>query len=175
MKLNTVSRKIMGGGSIWLVIVFAGIAIIGAVMMFTPNSRSQQLNKSVEKDPVEVVDNQPGRLNYPGYIRRTLLITGAVLLLFFVLVKWYQKRVKGDITTMLSIDIIGRKYIAPKQYLLMVEVEDQKLLLGITDSSINLITTFNDDNIKELAEFGKEKVSNSFLESFNPLEIKHFG
>ena len=115
MRLNIAPKKIMGGGSSWFVIIFAGIAIIGAVMMFTPNSRNQQLNKSVEKDQVEVVDKQHRSLNYPSYIRRTIMITGAVLLLFFVLVKWYQKRVTGDITTMLSIDIIGRKYIAHKQ------------------------------------------------------------
>ena len=39
-------------------------------------------------------------------------------------------------------EVLGKQHINPKQYLMMVQIEGRKLLLGVSEQSINLIKEF---------------------------------
>ncbi len=70
------------------------------------------------------------------------MITVTALFVLFMLVIYLLKKKKnmkvgsGD-----KIKVLDRKYLGQKQYLATVIVENEKLLLGVTDQSINLIKT----------------------------------
>ncbi|MBN2280464.1 MAG: flagellar biosynthetic protein FliO [Candidatus Marinimicrobia bacterium] len=68
------------------------------------------------------------------------MVTMIILLVVFLLIAYFFKhKGKNNTGTGTGIKITDRKYLGPKQYLAIVIVEGERLLLGITDQSINLL------------------------------------
>ena len=44
-----------------------------------------------------------------------------------------------------SMEVLGKQHISPKQYLMMVRIEGRKLLIGVSEQSINLVKEFIED------------------------------
>jgi flagellar biogenesis protein FliO len=57
--------------------------------------------------------------------------------------KWYKSKLVQSVNHF-SMEVLGKQHISPKQYLIMVRIEGQKLLMGVTDQSINLVKEFSD-------------------------------
>ncbi len=71
------------------------------------------------------------------------MITVAILFVVFLLVIYLLKKKNNfNFGTNDNIKIIDKKFLGQKQFLVTIIVENEKLLLGITDQSINLIKTF---------------------------------
>ena len=74
-----------------------------------------------------------------------MLTVLALLFLLLLIVYLFKKKNKLEFGGNTNIKIIDRKYLGQKQYLATIIVDDEKLLLGITDQSINLIKTLEND------------------------------
>ena len=137
------------GRSWGLAFVFVIIAIVGIVLLSSSMQNFSQSKKSKETPPVEkkVSEQSDYSSNYSNFIIRTVSVTAAILVLIVVFSRWYKRRGRSDSTSRIDIQVMGRKYVGPKHYLMMVNVEGRNLLLGVTDGSINLITEYDEGEI----------------------------
>lgn len=87
----------------------------------------------------------PFKSNYSHYFLRTLGITGLIIIIILVGFKWYKNKfsIEGDY---FSMEVLGKQHISPKQYLMMVRIEGRKLLMGVTEQSINLVKEFVEES-----------------------------
>ena len=105
----------------------------------------------------------PFKSNYSQYFLRTLGITGIIIILIIVGLKWYKNKLSPE-GNFFSLEVLGKQHISPKQYLMMVRIEGKKLLMGVTEQSINLVKEFEDEISDEIIADG----DNSSLGSTNP-------
>ncbi len=66
-----------------------------------------------------------------------IFIVGLVGLGSWVLKKYVQKNRKGK---GLPVKIVGSTYLDPKKSIYLVDVEDKRLVLGVTDAAITFLT-----------------------------------
>ena len=52
----------------------------------------------------------------------------------------------------LNIEVLGKHYINTKQHLLIVRIDKRKMVLGVSDSSINFLTELDSSNKPEKAK-----------------------
>jgi len=138
-----------GKKSYLIALIFILIAVMGLMMMF---SSIQGISKSdkVEQDTPEGQKAESSlKSSYTGFVIRVVLITIVLIILTFLGAKWYKRRSRSSISDRMKMDIISRRYIDSKHYLLMVRVDGRKILLGITDNSINRIAEYEEDNTSE--------------------------
>jgi len=151
----TSARKSYG-----LALVFVLIAVMGFVMTY---SSLPQISKSNEESSPVLEEKKVKKTyesSYPIFVIKTILMTGAIIVLFVLGAKLYRKRQKSEIFDRIKMDIVSRKYIDSKHYLVMVKVHGRMLLLGVSDNSVNLISEYEDDasdeNINEAGTMQKE-------------------
>ena len=84
-----------------------------------------------------------------GTLFKMVTALGAVLLVFGVCVWGFRKMqsklsLKKDGNKGLMFEVISHFALGPQKSLYMVRVEDKKLLLGVTSSSINILSDWDD-------------------------------
>lgn len=138
-----------GKKSYLIALIFILIAVMGLMTMLSSIqgiSKSDKVERHIlEKQKVE----SSQKSSYTGFVLRIVLITVALIILTFLGAKWYRNRSRSDISDKMRMDIIGRRYIDSKHSLLMVRVNGRKILLGITDNSINRIAEYEENNTDE--------------------------
>lgn len=73
------------------------------------------------------------------------MITVTILFVVFLLVVYLLKKKNNlNFGANDNIKVLDKKYLGQKQYLVTVVIENQRLLLGVTDHSINLIKTLDE-------------------------------
>ena len=93
-----------------------------------------------------VIDQAGGGLGTHIFstISALALIVGIMFALFYLMRKYGHKiglpQVKND-----NMRLLGQMPLGPKRGLALVEVEDKKFLIGVTDNSINLISKIDDN------------------------------
>lgn len=102
--------------------------------------KSQTKNIPFNKDNTESNPNVMSK-----YLGKFFLFFGLVILLFFVLVTIFKKGVvkRGKLGFLKGNDlvqIVSTTYVGPKKNLLLVKVQDQLMLLGSSENTINLIS-----------------------------------
>lgn len=65
-----------------------------------------------------------------------LIIVGVIYFAMYLLKRLPNRRRAGDV----AIRITGSKMLGPKKSIYMVEIEDRRLVLGVTDASISMLT-----------------------------------
>ncbi len=143
-----------------LIAVFVIVVIIGFMLQFDAiESRTQQPAPEV---PATVEEPEPDRIlppiteeparepafsagdNLAAALLKTVfyvvLIVAVIILGARVIRRYGGDRVKQ--TSSPEIRILGRRYISPKQSVVIVKVRQKELLLGITDHSIHLLYDF---------------------------------
>lgn len=95
-------------------------------------------------------------INYPKYIIRA----GAFLILLTAGLWWAKKWAKSRQGTngqvSLPMEVLGKRYLGPKQSVVAMKVGEKVLLLGVTESSIRLLTTLSDEEL-DAVESTEEK------------------
>ena len=167
-----------------IALIFVIIAIIGVWLTFRDPSQSESAPKK-EKSGVYKEDtlSQKNQVtgfksdstkfsnyskradNNSGGIIKTVIIT--ILFIIFIIIGMmiFKNKFSSGKTFGMDLDILGKKYFGQKQFLLMVRVENRKLLLGVTDDSINLIKDFGEIEDKEKSQGSprpKEQESGTF-------------
>lgn len=147
-----------GKPSIRLTVVLAVVSVLILILFFlfpgesTANGVAPIISEN-NGGPV------PFKSNYSHYFLKTLGITGLIIMLILVGFKWYKNKFsfEGDY---FSMEVLGKQHISPKQYLMMVRIEGRKLLMGVTEQSINLVKEFAEDGSDEIPT-GNENPLNS--------------
>lgn len=86
-----------------------------------------------------------------------IFAVGAIAVIFFLLKK-YSKKLSPKLASK-DIEVISRSSLTPKSHLYIVEVEGQKLLLGVTENSVNLV--------KEISEKPKNNSESMNLDNLS--------
>ena len=105
----------------------------------------------------------------------TLAIMLAVILIGFYLVKRFWPKGAGFMGAHQWVKVITATSIAPKKMISLVEVGDEILVLGLTDSHISLLTKVTDEQmIHSLrASQGKKNVGSPFYQQFKGLITRY--
>jgi len=129
-----------GKTSIRLPVVFAVLSVILLILFFLFPGESAT-NDVAQAHSSNYGESVSFSSNYSHYFLRTLGITGLIIILILVGFKWYKNKLsfEGDY---FSMEILGKQHISPKQYLMMVRIEGRKLLMGVSEHSINLVKEF---------------------------------
>ncbi|MFP4547696.1 MAG: flagellar biosynthetic protein FliO [Fidelibacterota bacterium] len=150
-----------------IALFFAIIAIAGVFLsvrdMNQPEDKKEQVEKlkaiaqdtTIKNINIEYKESDSGKFSNEsklpsttGYTKKffqSMLTVLALLFLILIVVYIFKKKNNLNFNNATNIKIIDRKYLGQKQYLATVLVDDEKLLLGITDHSINLIKTLDTD------------------------------
>jgi flagellar biosynthetic protein FliO len=105
----------------------------------------------------------------------TLAIMLAVILIGFYLVKRFWPKGSGFMGTHQWVKVITATHIAPKKMISLVEVGDEILVLGLTDSHIALLTKVTDEQMIHSLRAcqGKKSVGSPFYQQFKGLITRY--
>ena len=112
---------------------------------FSTNKEPKNKNVAITAEPIE----NKNRPNYPTLIIRVTLLTAIAGLCTFIFVKYYKNKIQ-PLNASANIEVLGKHYINTKQHLLIVKIDKRKMVLGVSDSSINFLTEleFSDEQNK---------------------------
>ena len=105
----------------------------------------------------------------------TLAIMLAVILIGFYLVKRFWPKGSGFMSAHQWVKVITATSIAPKKMISLVEVGDEILVLGLTDSHISLLTKVTDEQMIHSLRTcqGKKSVGSPFYQQFKGLITRY--
>ena len=161
--------------------IFFLALIVSPVLLFpqsnnTKTNEVQNQNLNQEKsDQVKSTENkeggnapayqykaptfETGKISYPMLILRTIAVLAIIVIAIFVLFRILLKNKNKIITDSEIIKVLATFPLAANRIIQIVDIGGKILVLGVTDSNINLITTIEDkdiiDNIK--LYYSKEK------------------
>jgi len=150
-----------GKGSLGLAIIFIVIMLWGLYLLYS--SEPRKLNPPpINSTPVEQRESSDAAngIDFTASIIRTISVTGVIIIVILLMARWYRKKAGvGRTVTKLKIEVLGRHYLSAQHSLMMVKIADRKLLLGITDSAINLITEFESDSETEISDLTQPTIT----------------
>ena len=113
-------------------------------------SNNKEPNNKNVTIAAESIENK-NRPDYPTLIIRVTLLTAIAGLCTFIFVKYYKNKIQ-PLNASANIEILGKHYINTKQHLLIVRIDKRKMVLGVSDSSINFLTELDSSNEPEKAK-----------------------
>ena len=115
-------------------LLFLGLSLFISSSLST-NKEPNNKNVTIAAKTIEN-ENRP---DYPTLIIRVTLLTAIAGLCTFIFVKYYKNKIQ-PLNASANIEILGKHYINTKQHLLIVKIDKRKMVLGVSDSSINFLT-----------------------------------
>ncbi|NOZ08265.1 MAG: flagellar biosynthetic protein FliO [FCB group bacterium] len=142
-------KKQISGGSKLLAIVFFAITLLGMIMIWKPDAKAGSplpfsTGISQTDSTVTALQPQPS-FSLTKYIWKVVFITAIIIGAFWLLARFYRQKMMPGTASDTRFTVLGREYLSPGSSLVMVMVENRKLLLGVTDSAVNLIGEFEPD------------------------------
>lgn len=109
------------------------------------------------------------KTSYPFLILRTLVVLGVIIVGIYLLFRLLLKNKNKIVTDSEIIKVLATYPLAANRVIQVVDIAGQVLILGVSDSSINLITEINDkeviDRIK-LMSSQESRAATSFRDQF---------
>ncbi|MCF7800564.1 MAG: flagellar biosynthetic protein FliO [Candidatus Marinimicrobia bacterium] len=159
-------------------IFFALVAVYGVVMLLpdTKVSPSPAKAASSATDSVTIFTNQlvslekhsgqsastpardSGVSQYSQYIMRVLAFIILLVAAFWWVTKWLKTRKGTTGQAALPMEVIGRRFLGPKQSVAAVKVGEKIMLLGVTEQNIGLLTTLSEKEL-DLASGGLDSAA----------------
>jgi flagellar protein FliO/FliZ len=84
------------------------------------------------------------RVSYPFLVLRTLAVLAILIIVVYLVFRVFLRNRHKIVTSTEVIKVLATYPLAGNKSLQIVQVADKVLILGITDSNINLITTLDD-------------------------------
>ena len=138
-------------GNVLAVVVFALITLLGLSLRNQKLDRIAAPPAAVQAAPTTDVipfnNVQPAADDLSDSLWKAVGYT-ALVLGTIIGGAWLLKRYGGERliqTSSPDIQVVGRKYLSPRQSLAIVKVRGKELLLGITDHSIQLVDHLDSD------------------------------
>jgi len=109
-----------------------------------------------------IFQNQPE--SFGGAFVKTMLALFAILAVVYILAVFLKKIVnKNQSTGSIPINIVGSKLFSPKKAIYIIDVQDKRLVIGVTDSSITKLTELDVEHKTDaLNENREEENTGSF-------------
>ena len=116
------------------------------------------------EDP-EFNDN---RVSYPLMILRTIAVMGVIIVGIYFLFRLLIKKKSKLVTDSEVIKVLATYPLAANRIIQVVDIGGQVLVLGVSDSSINLITELQDQEVIDRVRLAssKERGASTFKETF---------
>ena len=124
------------------ILIGALLLLILSIVISASINKNEVLDKNISS---EQESNKNSRPNYPTLIVRVTLLTAIAGLCTYVFVKYYRNKIQ-PLNASANIEILGKHYINTKQHLLIVKIDNRKIVLGVSDSSINFLTELDYSN-----------------------------
>jgi flagellar biogenesis protein FliO len=101
-----------------------------------------------------------------GYLLKVIFVTIFIIAVLIIGAKWFGKinKISGNTS---FIKILSRQHVGPKQFLMMVAVEKKKILIGVTENSINHVMDMGEYNESDDAKYNTINDSSSFSSVLN--------
>lgn len=156
-----------GSGLTYLVAsVFAVIAVMGFLMIYNSPSAAEEtsapasVSLQYQQTPADYSVSRQRSSSYV-YMLKFITVTALVLVSLFVAAKFIRGKTGSQSHGGLRMNILGRQYIGPRNSIMMIQLENRRFLLGVTDQSVNLIGEFDAVTDEELNEMNAAGI-NSF-------------
>jgi len=106
-----------------------------------------------------------------GYYVKAFFATIAIILFIVLGARWYRK-ISGrqQWAGRQTIRILNRKNVGPKQFILIVVLEDKKYAIGLTDQNISLLAELGPLTEEEHQQLDKAPQPANFAQIFNKLK-----
>ncbi len=155
-------------GSLGIAIIFIAIMLWGFYLLYSSEPKRMKPPPEDIRQTEDVIPLTSGKeLNVSSQIVRTMVVTGVIIVIILILARWYRNSfAAGRISKRLNIDILGRHYLDARHSLMVAEIAERKLLLGLTDTSINLLLELDNDSKITVDEI---KANSSQFDSFSAL------
>jgi flagellar biosynthetic protein FliO len=143
-----------------------------------PGSESELVEESPgtpgEEAPVpeyeyEEPDFGENNVSYPMLILRTVAVMGAIIVGLYLLFKFLVKNKSKIVTNSDVIKVLATYPLAANRMIQVVDIAGQVLVLGVSDSNINLITEVEDREVVDRIKLMSSKETNntgSFKDQF---------
>jgi len=153
-------------GSYGAALLFFIIMILGFIMLWRPASQQPEQPSSVpavvdtSQAPLFPVKEQPA--SSTRIWTKVISVTLLIVIIFLLFYRVYGRRLQEGKGPGLPAKVLGRRYLDAKHSLVLIEVEGHRLLLGLTDHSIQLIKDFTteegggNDDYKDFRDHLKE-------------------
>lgn len=140
----------------------------------TVPSTTMSQESETDKEPAEIPSLTESVLPSLTRIAISLVvIIGIIYLTVFLLRKLSGNRLGGSKGT--AIQIIEQTYLAPKKSVCLLKLADRAVLVGITDTSINLLTELDWDSLPQEAIGKSRSLQKGFPGFLNEAAGRLFG
>jgi len=131
-----------------------------------PNAGDQEAPPAYEYEEPDFVEHT---VSYPALILKTVAVLGALIIGIYLLFRFLLKNRNKIVTDSEIIKVLATYPLAANRIIQVVDIAGQVLVLGVSESSINLITELEDkeviDRIKLISN-KESKGTGSFKKQF---------
>ena len=142
-----------------IMLLFLSALVFMADLDTREKSELELNNQKMENQQVSDMNE----FSFGSYLLKVALITGLIIFILIIGAKWYSKFTKQNQNNS-KIKILSRHSLGPKQFMLIVGVEQKKYLIGVTEQTINLLSDMGEWNEKN-EEFQYESQQDSSFSS----------
>jgi flagellar biogenesis protein FliO len=127
--------------------------------VFTPGETNAQENGAGEAPDYEYEEPafNDNRVSYPFMILRTIAVMGVIIIGIYFLFRLLIRNKNRVVTDSEIIKILATYPLAANRIIQVVDIGGQVLVLGVSDSSINLITELEDQEIIDRIRISSSK------------------
>lgn len=152
---------------IYVVSVLIFFSLIASLQADTSGSSIDSM--FANRDSVLVTGNDQSSFN--DYMVRGVWVSALLVIALYFGLRWYRKKMGGvSITGSNKIRVLARNHLGPKQSIMIVRVENRKLVLGVTEQAINLISDLGETDETEDALPATASQQVSFAKIFEKLK-----
>lgn len=147
------------------------LVLMAILFLISDNGSEYKQNYSIQSGAIDSLNTKTSQSPSPsmsGYLLKVILVTIFIIAILILGAKWFGKLNKFS-GNPAFIKILSKQNIGPKQFLLLIVLEKKKLLLGVTENSINHIADMGEYNESDDVEYNSIKETTSFSSLLNYL------
>lgn len=100
-----------------------------------------------------------------------LILAVAVIAGIMIVIKKITIR-KNENKAVVDLNVISKITLQPKNHLFVVKAAGKLLLLGVTDSSVNILTELDADSVKNINTKSRQELTNELLNKANKSNLE---
>ena len=155
-------------------ILVGGLFLLFLMMMFILMPAGEHPSGTTLSPGQEQSVAQFNRQQYSGYLWRLVGVSVLLLVVLGISLWWVRRvRAQSQLKSQYRLKVLARLPLGPRQFLLVVGVAERKLLLGMTDQSVNLLRDLGPwDEAESESDESLGTDATTFLSVFNRLRGK---